>query len=239
MAVRLARRSPVPPLNRFTRMLVAIAALSFLVIVLAYLLAPADRAARTLVAAVLIGAAVASVGVRFTYSLRANRRYAAGLENEVASQTRSLMDSLAATAAAERNLRMVMDAMPDAIVVVDRDGRILESNEPARALGASSDAPDGRSLFELLGTDVTAVAREKLAAAFRGNVQRFEIGFVRDDGLRGVRALLYAPVREASKTTRVLVLARDVTDQKRSESQLLHAEKLAAMGQLEHAGGLA
>src|SRR5207247_8803017 len=53
-----------------------------------------------------------------------------------------------------------------------------------------------------------------------------------DDGLRGVRALLYAPVREASKTTRVLVLARDVTDQKRSESQLLHAEKLAAMGQL-------
>src|SRR5207302_8185222 len=103
MAVRLARRSPVPPLDRLTRTLVAIAALSFLVIVLAYLLAPADRAARTLVAAVLIG--VASVGVRFTYSLRANRRYATLLENEVASQTRSLMDSLAATAAAERNLR--------------------------------------------------------------------------------------------------------------------------------------
>src|SRR5213082_1943996 len=135
MAVRLSRRSPVPPLTRLTRTLVAIAALSFLVIVLAYLLAPADRAARTLVAAVLIGAAVASIGVRFTYSLRANRRYAALLENEVASQTRSLMDSLAATAAAERNL-LVMDAVPDAIVVVDRAGRVLEANEPARGMGA-------------------------------------------------------------------------------------------------------
>src|SRR5207237_355110 len=143
MAVRLARRSPVPPLNRLTRTLVAIAALSFLVIVLAYLLAPADRAARTLVAAVLIGAAVASVGVRFTYSLRANRRYATLLENEVASQTPSLRDSLAAIA-----------------------------------------------------------------------------------------ALLYAPVRESGAISRVLILARDVTDQRRSESQYQQAEKLAALGHL-------
>jgi len=237
----------VHPINRPTRVPVAIAAWSLVAILPAHALAPGDTGARAVVSdlagtgttvyavaggAVLVAVAVLLLGLRLIYSSRADRRYAVVLESEVASQTRSLMDSLAATAAAERNLRMVMDAMPDAIVVVDRDGRILESNEPARALGASSDAPDGRSLFELLGTDVTAVAREKLAAAFRGNVQRFEIGFVRDDGLRGVRALLYAPVREASKTTRVLVLARDVTDQKRSESQLLHAEKLAAMGQL-------
>ena len=67
----------MPPLNRLTRTLVAIAAVSFLVILLAYLLAPADRAGRTLVAAVLLGVAVAVIGVWFTYSQRANRRYAA------------------------------------------------------------------------------------------------------------------------------------------------------------------
>src|SRR4029077_1881711 len=49
-AVRLARRSRVPPLDRLTRTLVAIAAVSFLVIVLAYVLAPAAQAARALVA---------------------------------------------------------------------------------------------------------------------------------------------------------------------------------------------
>ena len=69
----------MPPLNRLTRMLVAIATLSFLVIVLAYLLAPADRAGRTLVAAVLIGAAVASIGVRFTYSLPSSSEIVDGM----------------------------------------------------------------------------------------------------------------------------------------------------------------
>jgi len=218
----------VPPLDRLTRTLVAIAALSFLVIVLAYLLAPADRAARTLVAAVLIGAAVASVGVRFTYSLRANRRYATLLENEVASQTRSLMDSLAATAAAERNLRLVMDAVPDAIVVVDPAGQVLE----ARGLGAIPGTTQHPTLFDFVSPDAVALVQERLAAAFRGDVQRLEIPLIRPDGSHGIAALLYAPVRESGAISRVLILARDVTDQRRSESQYQQAEKLAALGHL-------
>jgi nitrogen-specific signal transduction histidine kinase/CheY-like chemotaxis protein len=47
-----------------------------------------------------------------------------------------------------------------------------------------------------------------------------------------VGALLCAPVREGGKITRMLVLVRDITEQKRSESQYQQAEKLAAMGQL-------
>ena len=222
----------MPPLNRFTRTLVAIAALSFLVIVLAYLLASADRATRALVAAVLIGAAVASIGVRFTYSLRANRRYATLLENEVASQTRSLMDSLAATAAAERNLRLVMDAVPDAIVVVDRAGRVLEANEPARGMGAVPGTTQRPTLFDVVSPDAVGVVQEKLDAAFEGDVQRIEIPLIRADASHGTAALLYSPVREGSKITRVLILARDVTDQRRSESQYQQADKLAALGQL-------
>src|SRR5437660_744476 len=232
MAVRLARRSPVPPPDRLTRTLVAIAALSFLVIVLAYLLAPADRAARTLVAAVLIGAAVAVPGVWFTYPCRANRRYATLLENEVASQTRSLMDSLAATAAAERNLRLVMDAVPDAIVVVDPAGQVLEANEPARGLGAIPGTTQHPTLFDFVSPDAVALVQERLAAAFRGDVQRLEIPLIRPDGSHGIAALLYAPVRESGAISRVLILARDVTDQRRSESQYQQAEKLAALGHL-------
>ena len=143
----------MPPLTRLTRTLAAIAAVSFLAILLAYLLAPADRAGRTLVAAVLLGVAVAVIGVWFIYSQRANRRYAALLENEVASQTRSLMDSLAATAAAERNLRLVMDAVPDAIVVVDHAGRILEANEPARGMGATPGTTQRPTLFDSVNPD--------------------------------------------------------------------------------------
>jgi nitrogen-specific signal transduction histidine kinase/CheY-like chemotaxis protein len=43
---------------------------------------------------------------------------------------------------------------------------------------------------------------------------------------------LCAPVREGGRITRMLVLVRDITEQKRSESQYQQAEKLAAMGHL-------
>src|SRR5438309_732490 len=182
--------------------------------------------------AVLIGLAVGIIGLRLVHSTRADRRYTTLLENEVASQTRSLMDSLAATASAERNLRLVMDAVPDAIVVVDREGRILESNRPTRVMGALTGPAENRNIFEFLAADAAAVVREKLAATFHGEIQRFEIPFSRDDATHGVAAALYAPIREGSGITRVLILARDITEQKRSESQFQQAEKLAAMGQL-------
>ena len=182
--------------------------------------------------AVLIALAVMIIGVRLIRSTRADRRYAALLENEVASQTRSLMDSLAATAAAERNLRLLMNAVPDAIVVVDRDGRILESNGPTRIMGALVGPAEHRNIFEFLAADAAGVVRVKLAAAFRGEIQRFEVPFSRDDGTHGVAAALYAPIREGSGIARVLILARDITEQKRNESQSQQAEKLAAMGHL-------
>jgi PAS domain S-box-containing protein len=182
--------------------------------------------------AVLIGLAVVIIGLRLIHSTRADRRYAVLLENEVASQTRSLMDALAATAAAERNLRLLMNAVPDAIVVVDREGRILESNGPTRVMGAISGPAEHRNIFEFLAADAAAVVRQKLAATFAGEIQRFEIPFSRDDGTHGVAAVLYAPIREGSGITRVLIVARDITEQKRHESQFQQAEKLAAMGQL-------
>src|SRR3989454_664045 len=182
--------------------------------------------------AVLIALAVGIIGLRLVHSTRADRRYATLLENEVASQTRSLMDSLAATAGAERNLRLLMNAVPDSIVVVDREGRILESNGPTRVMGAMSGPPENRNIFEFLAADAAVVVREKLAAAFRGEIQRFEVPFSRDDATHGVAAALYAPIREGSGITRVLILGRDITEQRRSESQFQQAEKLAAMGQL-------
>jgi PAS domain S-box-containing protein len=182
--------------------------------------------------AVLVALALVIIGLRLIHSTRADRRYATLLESEVASQTRSLMDSLAATAAAERNLRLLMNAVPDSIVVVDREGCILESNGPTRVMGALSGPPENRSIFEFLASDAAAVVREKLAAAFNGEIQRFEIPFSRDDGTNGLAAALYAPIREGSRIARVLILARDITEQKRNESQFQQAEKLAAMGQL-------
>jgi two-component system NtrC family sensor kinase len=92
-------------------------------------------------------------------------------------------------------------------------------------------------VFDWFERDAAAVVRAKLAAAFQGEVQRFDVPCVRADGTRGHNTVVYAPVREGGRVTSVLALARDVTDQKRTESQLQQAEKLAAMAQL--VGGVA
>jgi two-component system NtrC family sensor kinase len=213
----------------------AIAAISFLVIVVAYALWPPDRWVRVLisVAAAVLAVVAIVIVARFAHSLRVDRRYAHLLENEVALQTRSLMDSLAATAAAERHLRLVMDAVPDAIILADREGRIVESNVPAARMAEGQGPLAGRTVFDFFHPAAAPVVGEHMAAAFRGDVQRFEAPYLRSDGTRGVCAVLCAPVREGSGAiARSLVLARDVTDQKRTEAQLQQAEKLAALGQL-------
>src|SRR6059058_1593552 len=224
-------RLPVASLTAPLRLWLA-AALCAAVIGGAYLLGSHGY---TWAAAGLVGAVVAAGAARFLASRRADRRYAKVLEQEVATQTRSLVDSLAATAAAERHLRLVMDAVPDAIAVLDRDGRVIDLNDSARRLLAAPPSPDAgtdRSVFASLEPDAAATVRERLAAAFRGEVQRFEVAGRREDGTKGLSAMLYAPVRERGEVTRVLALGRDITDQKHTEHQLQQAEKLSAMGQL-------
>src|SRR5205823_7826309 len=140
-------RLPVAPATATARLWLAAVA-SAAVIGGAYLL---ESHGRTWAAAGLVAAGVAAGAARFLASSRADRRYAKVLEHEVATQTRSLVDSLAATADAERHLRLVMDAVPDAIAVLDRDGRVIDLNESAkRLLAAPPNAGAGRSVFASL-----------------------------------------------------------------------------------------
>jgi PAS domain S-box-containing protein len=187
--------------------------------------------------AIIIGVGLAIVAARVVYSLGVDRRYEQILEDEVANQTRSLMSALGATASAERNLRLLMEAVPDAITVVDREGDVLDENSSGRAL-VNASADDGRErdgkrsgLRWLDGTGAR-IARENLAAAFDGELRRFEVPFVRPDGSDGTGQVLLAPVREGGRIPKVLMLVRDITEQRRTQTQLQQAEKLAALGQL-------
>src|SRR5947208_7368195 len=203
-------RLPVAPATSTARLCLAAVA-SAAVIGGASLL---ESHGRNWAAAGLVAAGVAAGAARFLASSRADRRYAKVLEHEVATQTRSLVDSLAATAAAERHLRLVMDAVPDAIAVLDRDGRVIDLNDSARRLLAAPPSPDAgtdRSVFASLEPDAAATVRERLAAAFRGEVQRFEVAGRREDGTKGLSAMLSAPLAERGQVTRVSALARHST----------------------------
>ncbi len=187
--------------------------------------------------AIIVGIGMAIVAARVLYSLGLSQRYARILEDEVANQTRSLMSSLGATASAERNLRLLMEAVPDAITVVDREGHVLDENTAGRSLVRPilSDAkpePGRRTAFGWLEGTASRIARENLLAAFDGSLRRFEVPFPRPDGNDGTAQVLLAPVREGGRIPKVLMLVRDITEQRRTQTQLQQAEKLAAMGQL-------
>ena len=220
-------------LSRPARLLVSIAVVALVAIVLLYAFEGTNLRTR-----VVLGAATAIVAAWVVFSLGVDRRYARLLENEVANQTRTLMSALGATASAERNLRLVMEAVPDAISVVDREGHVLDENSAGRTLvNAFRDLADGkeggkRKAFGWLDATGLRVARENLAAAFDGELRRFEVPFQRPDGTDGTGQVLFAPVREGGRIPKVLALTRDITEQRRAQTQLQQAEKLAAMGQL-------
>jgi len=157
---------------------------------------------------------------------------AAGIVALVVRHTRTLSDSLAHTAAAERDIRLLMDAVPDAIVVLDPAGRILARNDAARVMvRAPADFVPG-TVFDYLDAAGAAFVRERLARAFAGELVSFEVPFTRLDGSRGTSWVSYAPVREDGAIRKVMALARDVTEQRRTEAQLQRAERLASLGQL-------
>src|SRR5712664_3353769 len=187
--------------------------------------------------ALIIGTGLAIVAARVLYLLGVDRRYAQVLEDEVANQTRSLMSSLGATASAERNLRLLMEAVPDAITVVDREAYVLDENTSGRVLvnafpGDTREGGGKRSALGWLEGTAARIARVHLAAAFDGELRRFEVPFQRPDGSDGTGHVLLAPVREGGRIPKVLMLVRDITEQRRTQTQLQQAEKLAAMGQL-------
>ncbi len=185
-------------------------------------------AAEDLVLPVVGGTVIAA---RIAYSLFADRRYENALESEVERQTETLLTSLTAAASAERNLRQIVEASPDPIVLLNREGRVLEfSPETPPLPGATPVA--GRSIYDAFEAESTAIVRGHLEAAFTGEVRRFEIPLRRADGSRGMSSLVYAPIRERGAITKVLAIARDVTELRRAQSQLQQADKLAAMGQL-------
>src|SRR5437667_11187714 len=170
------------PLSRPARVLVSIAVVSLVAMGLFYAFRAAVDWRTRLVAAV----AAAIVAGWVLYSRRADRRYAQVLEDEVAKQTRSLMSSLGATASAERNLRLLMEAVPDAITVVDRDGCVLDENTSGRVLvnafpGDTRESSGKRSACGSLEGTAAGIGRGNLTAAYGGELCSYEVPLQRPE----------------------------------------------------------
>lgn len=132
--------------------------------------------------------------------------------------------------------RRLVDSFPDLILVLDSSQRytfvsprIIEvlgytvEEEMQLGFGASAhpeDVPALKSLFsDILGGAQTFGSIEVRVRHKRGDWRR-------------LRAHFSPLLNETGKTEGVVISARDMTDLKRLEEQLIQAEKLAAMGQM-------
>ena len=122
------------------------------------------------------------------------------------------------------------------ILAVDASRAARVANRAfAAVLGREREGLIGRDLAELLPAEERARGLAAFAAALRGvGTANLEVRFPRATGQRDARvAFNVAPVADASgEVGSVLLLGRDLTAVRDLEEQILHAEKLATLGQL-------
>ncbi len=139
----------------------------------------------------------------------------------------------------EAGYRNLFNSINDAIYVVDENGKLLDVNKGAETmygcgraamLGKTPDmlAAPGLSVF----ADVTAAIRK----ALEGEPQLIEFYGIRSDGTTFPQEVRFVPATYGRNRV-VIAVARDITERKRIEAELLRTQKIEAIGAL--AGGIA
>ncbi|MFN3388301.1 MAG: putative bifunctional diguanylate cyclase/phosphodiesterase [Allosphingosinicella sp.] len=120
--------------------------------------------------------------------------------------------------AAERLNRGIIDALPDAVLLLDLDGTCVFANRPA-AEGYGLAAPEqllGKHLFHRMPAAMRPAAESALATAQRGRFRRVTVLGADNRWWDSV----VAPVLDAGgNLLRIVVAARDVTEQKQAEEK--------------------
>jgi PAS domain S-box-containing protein len=159
------------------------------------------------------------------------RRWSRVLEREVAVKTEDIRKYAAQLETSETKYRSLVESAEDFIFTVDRNGLIRTAN---------------RHMSHTLGHNAVEIANESLYRFLPGEQVREQlncVGEVLDSG-KGKKIetrltlssgnywfdIQYIPVKGKGTEEYALAIARNVTERKEIEQQLVNAEKLAALG---------
>jgi PAS domain S-box-containing protein len=129
----------------------------------------------------------------------------------------------------EARARALVDAMPDLLLRIDREGRYLDFREPAgRERAVPPECVIGRHIAEVLPPDVAREAERVIRTALEsGRVETMEYDMPHYEELRSFEARIVA-----CGSDDVVVIVRDVTERKRAEAVLRRSqEELEALVQ--------
>ncbi len=155
--------------------------------------------------------------------------YNVRLFNEVKRVNRVLRRSEREARLARERLERLLESANDLIITLDRQGRITYVNSRVSQLGFEPAALAGRPFSELIDAEEPDPRLTELAEA--GAVQ--ELPFKDAQGHPRTVLVSFTPLPPAEEDEpALLVIARDVTERKQLERQLMHSEKLASVGLL-------
>jgi two-component system NtrC family sensor kinase len=136
---------------------------------------------------------------------------------------------------ARRLARLVVDALPLGLYVVDREYRIRVWNRRRESgiQGMRREQALGRTIFEVLTRQPAGELRAEFDRVFaRGEVLRSEASVETPQGPRRYRITRLPMRMDADAVTHVMTIGEDVTEWRAAEARVLLSEKLAAVGQL-------
>jgi len=134
---------------------------------------------------------------------------------------------------AEWRFRTLFRAAPDAVLtVLHATGRIREANDAVREVfGVEPHQIIGKTLVELLLPADSGTMEAALAAAFAGTPARVEVQVAMSSGATRVVALAASRLPEADPPS-VLLIGRDMTQERELRVRLMESDRLAAVGEL-------
>jgi PAS domain S-box-containing protein len=161
-------------------------------------------------------------------------RWSTILEHEVAAKTEDIRHYAAELERSETKYRSLVESAEDLIFTLDGDGMIKTANRHmSRLFSVDREELIGQSLYRFLPREQAdsqlELIREVLGS---GKGQRTETLFQiqNEDFWFNIQ---YIPVRrEGDEHNLILGIARDITDRKSLEKQLINTEKLASLGTL-------
>jgi len=130
-------------------------------------------------------------------------------------------------------LNNILESARESIYAVDPEGRFKWCNSATlKGLGYERSDFIGRSMLEMVYEGDRELVKEKLDVALNGSPQTYEMRYFAHDGRLRYARVDASPLVVDGRTTGVLGIARDITEQKEERERAARADKLRALGQL-------
>lgn len=154
-------------------------------------------------------------------------RWSRLLEERVDKRTEELKRS-------EEKYRSLVESAEDFIFTVDSDGRFQSMNSfTANFFGGRAEEFIGKDLFSLLPGEVSEKQLKLVRLVYKhGKSVRDEFELIMGEHQIWINANFMPLKDEEGKVSAVLCIARDITENKHLEKQLINTEKLASLGTL-------